>query len=86
MAGCLFRSLGCVLQVLFALNRKHWMNEKGAVVLADRFDLVPPYLKERMERPWQLLETDPSSLSEAIRTVRELLEEVKRLVRQEGLE
>jgi hypothetical protein len=86
VAGCLFRSIGCVLQILFALNRKHWMNEKGAVGLADRFDLVPFRFKERVERAWQLLESNPSYLREAIRTVRELIEEVNRLVKQEGLE
>ncbi|HET9374853.1 MAG TPA: hypothetical protein VFO40_07760 [Chthoniobacterales bacterium] len=61
------------------------MNEKGAVALADRFDLAPTHFKERIERAWQLLETNPSSLNQAVRTVRELAE-TKRLVRQEGLE
>jgi hypothetical protein len=86
VAGCLFRSIGGLLQVLFASNRKHCMNEKGALALADRFDSVPLRLKERIERLWQLLQANPSSLNEAIRTVRELTEEVKGLVRQEGLE
>ncbi len=85
VAGCLFRSIGCVLQILFALNREHWMNEKGALALADRFDLVPPRFKERVERAWQLLEPNPSSLREAIRTLHDLKEEVSRLVRQEGM-
>jgi hypothetical protein len=62
------------------------MNEKGAVALADRFDLAPTDVKERIERAWQLLKTNPSSLDEAIGIVRELTEEVKRLVKQEGLE
>jgi hypothetical protein len=86
VAGCLFRAIGGVLQVLFALNREHWMNEKGAVALADRFDLAPTHAKERIERAWQLLESNPSSLDEAIGIVRELTEEEKRLVKQEGLE
>jgi uncharacterized protein YjiS (DUF1127 family) len=86
VAGCLFRSIGCVLQIVFALNRKHWMNEKGALALADRFDLVPSRFKERVERAWQHLEPNPVSLREAIRTVRELTEEVNRLLSQEGLE
>ncbi len=61
------------------------MNEKGALALADRFDLVPPRFKERVERAWQLLEPNPSSLREAIRTLHDLKEEVSRLVRQEGM-
>jgi hypothetical protein len=62
------------------------MNEKGALALADRFDLVPSPFKERVEQAWQCLEPNPVSLREAIRTVRELAEEVNRLLKQEGLE
>jgi Nucleotidyltransferase domain len=86
IAGCLFQSIACMLQVLFALNREHWMNEKGALALANRFDLVPPGFKERVEEAWQLLKADPSSLQDAIRIIRKLTEEVARLVNQEGLE
>ena len=57
------------------------MNEKGALALADRFELVRARFKERVERAWQHLEPNPVSLREAIPTVREL----NHLFRQEGL-
>jgi hypothetical protein len=61
------------------------MNEKGALALVNRFDLVPPGFKERVEEAWHLLKADPSSLQDAIRITRKLTEEVARLVSQEGL-
>jgi hypothetical protein len=36
IAGCAFRSLACVAQVLFALNRRYLTNEKGALDAAAR--------------------------------------------------
>lgn len=40
-AGCCFRSVACMNQVLFALNETYLLNEKGAVALADGFTLCP---------------------------------------------
>ena len=34
IAGCCFRSVACMNQVLFALNETYLLNEKGAVALA----------------------------------------------------
>ena len=62
------------------------MNEKGALALASQFDLLPPRFKERVEGAWQLLQADSSSLRDAIRIVRDLTEEVARLVSREGIE
>ena len=86
VAGCLFQCIGCLLQILFALNQQHWMNEKGAVMLAGQFALVPARFEERVEGAWRLLKADPASLQDAIRIVRELTEEAAALVRREGLE
>ncbi|HND49879.1 MAG TPA: nucleotidyltransferase domain-containing protein, partial [Anaerolineales bacterium] len=40
-AGCCFRAVMCMLQVLFALNKEYWMNEKGAINITDRFAIKP---------------------------------------------
>ena len=37
IAGCVHRALCCIAQVLFALNRRYLINEKGALVEADGF-------------------------------------------------
>ena len=36
IAGCGFRSLACAAQVLFAVNRRYLINEKGALAGAAR--------------------------------------------------
>lgn len=40
-AGCCFRSISCLNQALFAMNECYWMNEKGAVQIANTFAITP---------------------------------------------
>jgi len=53
IAGCAFRSLSCVAQVLFALNRRYLLNEKGALEAAARLPLTISGLSERTARVWR---------------------------------
>jgi Nucleotidyltransferase domain len=53
VAGCAFRSLSCVAQVLFALNRRYLINEKGAVEAAARLPRTVDKLSERAQHVWQ---------------------------------
>jgi hypothetical protein len=85
VAGCIFRAMTCLLVVLFALNREHWLNEKGALNLAGRFPIVPPGFCERVEAIWRYVVKDSDSLAAAMATVRELNDEVKALVEKDGL-
>lgn len=65
-AGCCFRSAMCMLQVLFAINAEHWLNEKGAVAIADSFARKPSRLKSRIEEAIALLDADSESIQKAI--------------------
>lgn len=85
VAGCVFRAVSCVLIVLFALNREHWLNEKGALHLAGRFPIVPPAFSERVETIWRSVVKDSDSLTSALTMIRGLNGEVKALVEKEGL-
>lgn len=38
VAGCAYRALCCLAQVLFAVNRRYLINEKGALAEASRFE------------------------------------------------
>jgi hypothetical protein len=76
-AGCCFRSAACILQVLFALNQEYWLNEKGALLIADKFPLRPNRLKERVEEAFAILSADGQSIAKAI----DLLDNVNRDVR-----
>ncbi len=53
IAGCAFRSLACVAQALFALNRRYLINEKGAIEAAGRLKLTVAGLSERVPSVWR---------------------------------
>jgi hypothetical protein len=85
VAGCVFRAVSCLLVVLFALNREHWLNEKGALNLARQFPKVPLRFCKRVEAIWGSVVKNSEALAAALATVRELNDEVKALVEQKGL-
>jgi predicted nucleotidyltransferase len=53
IAGCVFRSLACAAQTLFAVNRRYLINEKGALAAASRLPLTVANLTERARSIWQ---------------------------------
>ena len=55
VAGCAFRSLSCAAQVLFALNRRYLINEKGAVQAAARLPQTVDNLGERTGNVWRAI-------------------------------
>jgi predicted nucleotidyltransferase len=65
-AGCYFRSVACINQVLFALNEAYLLNEKGAVALANSFLHCPPDYQKRVESAFALLAADAKSIVDAI--------------------
>jgi predicted nucleotidyltransferase len=79
-AGCCFRCVMCMLQVLFAINRTHWLNEKGAVALAETFPRKPARLGRRIEATFQLLDAKPESIRGAIANLEGLSKEIDALI------
>jgi predicted nucleotidyltransferase len=79
-AGCCFRGAMCMLQVLFAINKTHWLNEKGAVALAETFPRKPERLQSRINQTFQLLDTKPPSIQKAIANLDELSKDIDGLV------
>ncbi|MFT4115912.1 nucleotidyltransferase domain-containing protein [Bradyrhizobium sp.] len=55
VAGCLYRSLACIAQVLFALNERYLINEKGALPDAALLPLTIPRLTEDTKEIWRLI-------------------------------
>lgn len=74
-AGCCFRAVNCLLQVLFAVNGQYWMNEKGALAIADGFEKAPAHLRERVEDTFGRLNKSGESISVAIDSLQELARE-----------
>lgn len=55
IAGCVYRALCCVAQVLFAVNRRYLVNEKGAQCEAAAFPFTIFGLTERTAEIWRAL-------------------------------
>lgn len=53
IAGCAYRSLCCVAQVLFALNGRYLINEKGAVPEAATFPITIDGLADAQNEIWR---------------------------------
>jgi predicted nucleotidyltransferase len=71
-AGCCFRSVACMNQVLFALNEAYLLNEKGAVAIANNFALCPQNYQQRIESAFALLAVDAKSITDAIAILDEI--------------
>ncbi|MEW6642525.1 MAG: nucleotidyltransferase domain-containing protein [Pseudomonadota bacterium] len=52
IAGCAYRALSCLAQVLFALNRRYLINEKGALAEAATFPATITDLPARVGHIW----------------------------------
>ncbi|HEY6394641.1 MAG TPA: nucleotidyltransferase domain-containing protein [Candidatus Binataceae bacterium] len=50
VSGCLFRAAGFMTMTLYALNRRYWINEKGAFSESRRFGIRPPGFHSTVER------------------------------------
>jgi hypothetical protein len=69
-----------MLQVLFALNKTHWLNEKGAVALAETFPIKPGMFQSRINEVFQGLDANPASIAGAIAVLEDLGKEVEMLI------
>ncbi len=80
VAGCCFRSAACLMQTLFALNRRYLLNEKGVVTRAAALPLCPPALEERVQGAFGQLNGEAQGLSTALDELESVVREVEELV------
>lgn len=85
IAGCCFRSVSCMNQVLFALNETYWMNEKGAAAIADSFRIVPSGYASRINSLLALLGEDQADLVKALGMLHDLIQETTHLASAKGM-
>lgn len=76
VAAHLVRSVSCMNQVLFALNREYCLNEKKAVLLADAFSITPDSYQSRVEHIFANLGVNPAR---ACAACHELADDVAKL-------
>jgi hypothetical protein len=78
ISGCAYRALSCVGQVLFALNRRYLINEKGALSEAAEFPCTVAGLLSRTANVWAAI--GRSEFAIALSTLRALDGELRTLV------
>lgn len=81
VVGCVYRALACVAQVLFALNARYLINEKGALREAESFPLTLAELTDRIADIWQFV--GDSDFETALAMLRQIEQELKALVKCE---
>jgi predicted nucleotidyltransferase len=79
VGGCLFRCAACLIQVLFALNERYFVNEKGSVRAAASFPLCPEGFEETVSRVLAETGQTPDRLRESIRRFEELVRATREL-------
>ncbi len=77
IAGCTYRALACVAQVLFALNGQYLINEKGALAQAADFPLTVRGLAGRVAEVWRQI--GGADYVAALRTLRTLESELREI-------
>jgi Domain of unknown function (DUF4037) len=82
VAGCAYRALACAAQVLFALNRRYLISEKGALAEAARFPVTIPNIEERVASVWR--DVGRGALQESLHALRTLDHDLKALAASKG--
>jgi hypothetical protein len=78
VAGCAYRALACAGLVLFALNERYLINEKGALQEAAALPLAIPELGKRASDIWRLIGN--GELRAALAGLRAIERDVKQLM------
>jgi hypothetical protein len=81
VAGCLSQSAACLVQVLFALNRQFFLNEKGSVDLVETFELKPKDFALRVHTALGNTGRTAKELEERLEGFAKLAEETRDLCR-----
>ena len=84
-AGSCFRSVMCMLQVLFAVNKEHWLNEKGAVAIANNFKIKPVNFRSRVGEIFTLPSATPEAIDHSVTLLKELNADMNDLLQRNGL-
>jgi hypothetical protein len=79
VAGCLFRAAGFMTLVLYALNRKFFLNEKGAMAESRRFAIKPARFHDTVASVLGAVGTTPAQLSASVASFQSVAAELREL-------
>jgi predicted nucleotidyltransferase len=79
VAGCVYRVISCLTQVIYALNETYIMNEKGSLTNIDRFNIIPKDFKIRVENIFYSLTAEPENMKKFLDELSSIVKEVEDL-------
>jgi predicted nucleotidyltransferase len=85
VAGCLFRAAGFMTLVLYALNRKFYLNEKGAFAESRGFSIKPARFHDTVASVLGDIGTTPAQMSASVVGFQSLTAELRQLATSEGI-
>jgi len=83
VAGCLYRSVACMVQAIFAANRTYLVNEKGAVARVEGLARRPDRFGERVADLLSGAGLPPEKLESALEAALELQRETQSLLEKQ---
>lgn len=84
VTGCLFRAAGFMTLVLYALNRRYFLNEKGAIAESRQFPIKPRRFHDTVASVLGNVGTTPMELAASVAGLQSLAAELRRLATSEG--
>lgn len=84
VAGSAFRSVVCMVQALFGLNDRYWINEKSAVSSVDALPIHPDGFARRVGMILGGLGTEPEALRRSLQALSELLDDTASLCEEDA--
>src|SRR5208337_801035 len=84
VAGCLFRAAGFMTFVLYALNRRFFLNEKGASAESRQFAIKPPRFHATVASVLGNVGTTAAELAASVASFQRLAAELRQLAANEG--
>jgi predicted nucleotidyltransferase len=79
VTGCLFRCVACLVQVLFVLNERYFVNEKGSVKTVEAFPYRPDEFGETVSSVLARPGDSPDLLAQSIERLAKLVQVVETL-------
>ena len=79
VAGCLFRVAGFMTMILYALNRRFFLNEKGALAESRGFAIKPANFHDLVEKILGNIGNTPDELSASVERFHSLVDEMRKI-------
>ncbi|KAF1085420.1 Nucleotidyltransferase domain protein [Sporotomaculum syntrophicum] len=80
VAGCCYRTIACLNQVIFAMNEEYCLNEKKAAAKINDFNIKPSNYQPKVDYAITLISADMDKTSMAIEILKELIAETEKLL------